>query len=132
MPRKRRDSSEEPNPTEEGMASEAMYYQLPGEPMMAKDDGVGGGGAGGGHDDDDETAADRLLRSSSDAHARLDAGFLADLWLLVHICVGEHPLAVLVSELTCITALTALALRLLPIPASYTAASSHERADAAV
>ncbi len=73
-----------------------------------------------GKDGDDASPAPS---HNADARAELDCRFLSDLWLLLHIGIDRHPLAVLLSELTCVGALTALALLLLPIPSSYQAAS---------
>ena len=61
---------------------------------------------------------------NANERAELDFRFLIDLWLLVHIGIDRHPLAVLLSELTFATALTALVLWLLPIPASYLVTSA--------
>lgn len=75
--------------------TEYQYIFLPGSPARSTD-----------RDDGDESAG-------------LDLRFLADLEHLVSISTDGHPCVVLLSELAFITASTALALWLLPIPPSY-------------
>ena len=60
-----------------------------------------------------------------DERARLDVAFLRDLWLLLHVATEEHPVRVLVSELAFIASCQALALWLLPVPASFTTGFHH-------
>ena len=59
--------------------------------------------------------------------ASLDRRFLSDLWLLLHLSSDGHPLPVLLNELACIVACTALALWLLPIPSYYVAVDDGRR-----
>ena len=63
---------------------------------------------------------------NADERANLDVRFLADLWLIVHLGMDGHPPLVMFSEVAFVTAGTALALRLLPVPASFVAAQKSD------
>ena len=64
---------------------------------------------------------------NANERAELDFNFLVDLWLLLRIGTDRHPLAVLLSELGCVAALTAFALWMLPIPAGRDVLSETNR-----
>ena len=86
-----------------------------------------GGGDGGGSDGDAEEQKSAQPSKNANEKAELDVRFLLDLWLLLHIGIDRHPPLVLCSELLLATALTALALWLLPIPTTYLVASAANR-----
>ena len=96
---------------------------LEGGDVYAGDGGDSGGGAGssgnGGGDDSRGDSSSAPPSKNANEKAELDGRFLLDLWLLLHIGLDRHPPAVLLSEIVVVAALTALALLLLPIPASY-------------
>ena len=75
--------------------------------------------------DSSSPVTDHSTRASTpgDDRADLDMRFLYDLWFVARLSIDKHPLPVMFSELAFVAAATALALWMLPVPASYVALS---------